>query len=180
MILVTVQQYFLVLLFLVITWTIFCRYVLDLVDIYHEYYSIFFILYSYLKRMKHFLNSSFSIQSGLQGKVEIVIFIVTKSPWLWLSSYLTWSLVGKHWTDLVNDWWVPFCFLMLKAGFQQAIFCVFDRCSLGRPVRMLLSAKVYYISAELSMLKGSLWIHIVVLRWVQFEKTDFCLEIGNF
>ena len=33
----------------------FCRYVLlDLVDIYYLYYSAFFMLYSYLKRMKYF------------------------------------------------------------------------------------------------------------------------------
>ena len=53
----------------------FCHYVLDL----NVIISIiqFFMLYSYLRRMKHFLN--FSIQSKLQGKVEIVIFIATKS-----------------------------------------------------------------------------------------------------
>ena len=55
MILVTVQQYFLVLLFLVITWTIFCRYVLDLVDIYYEYYSIFLSYILILKEWSIFL-----------------------------------------------------------------------------------------------------------------------------
>ena len=53
----------------------FCHYVLDL----NVIISIiqFFMLYSYLRRIKHFLN--FSIQSKLQGKVEIVIFIARKS-----------------------------------------------------------------------------------------------------
>ena len=57
-----------------------CRYVLDIVDIYYLYYSVFFMLYSYLKRMKHFLIPVSVSKADYRRKVEIVIFIATKAP----------------------------------------------------------------------------------------------------
>ena len=38
------------------------------------------MLYSYLKRMKHFLISISVSKVDYRGKVEIVIFIATKTP----------------------------------------------------------------------------------------------------
>ena len=94
------------------------------------YYSVFdVILYSYLKRMKHFLIPVSVSKADYRRKVEIVIFIAAKTLWLWLS-HLTWSLVEKALEKSCK--WLLFCSLMFKTGFQQADFWVFGRCVLGQ------------------------------------------------
>ena len=154
----------------------FCRYVLDLVVIYWCIIQFLNVkLYSYLKRIKHFLIPISVSKADYRRKVEIVIFIATKTLWLWLS-HLTRSLVEKALEKSCK--WLLFYSLTFKGSFQQADLVRF------RPVRMFPSAKVC-IRAKFNMLKGSLvdsfcCFVITVAWWVQFEITDFRLEIGNF
>ena len=57
-----------------------CRYALDLVDI-HYYCSVFFMLYSHLKRMKYFLIPvSVSIADYRENVEIIVIFKKLPNP----------------------------------------------------------------------------------------------------
>ena len=83
----TVKKYFLLLLFLVIFngRTTFWRYAFDLVDIYDWCYLVFLMLYSYLRRMRHFLISVSVSKVNYRGRVEIVIIIAIKTPWLYYS-----------------------------------------------------------------------------------------------
>ena len=53
-------------------------YMLGLVDIYHQYYSVLRI-YSYPKEMKHFSEYPKQIT---EGQVKMVIIIATKTLWL--------------------------------------------------------------------------------------------------
>ena len=55
------------------------RYALDLVDI-HHYCSVFFMLYSHLKRMKHFLIPVSVSKADYRGNVEIIL-IFKKLPY---------------------------------------------------------------------------------------------------
>ena len=64
---------------------------------------------------------------------------------LWLSSYLTRSLVGKALEKSCK--WLLLYYLILKAGFQQTKFCVFRRCSLG-PLRCSLAQRSAYSSSN--------------------------------
>ena len=95
------------------------------------YYSVPFyvILYSYLKRMKHFLIPVSVFKADHRRTLEIVIFIATKTLWFWLS-HLTRSLDEKALEK--SSKWLLFCSLIFKAGFQQADFCVFGRCVLDQ------------------------------------------------
>ena len=154
----------------------FCRYVLDLVVIYWCIIQFLNVkLYSYLKRIKHFLIPISVSKADYRRKVEIVIFIATKTLWLWLS-HLTRSLVEK--ALKISCKWLLFYSLTFKGSFQQADLVRF------RPVRMFPSAKVC-IRAKFNMLKGGLvdsfcCFVIAVAWWVQFEITDFRLEMAIF
>ena len=74
------------------------------------------MLYSYLKRMKHFLISVSVSKVNYRGRFQIVIFIATKPPWLWLS-YLTRSLVQKALEKSCK--WLLLCSLILKGTLMQ-------------------------------------------------------------
>ena len=132
---------------------------LDLVYIYYEIIQFFYVLI--LKEWNIF-KFTFWYRNQITGNGWIVIFIATKTPWLWLSSYLTWSSVGKALESSCKWLLSAILFHVYKVGFQQIKFCIFGQCSLGRRVHMFLNTKVC-ISAKFSMLKGSLWIHIVLL-----------------
>ena len=79
--------------------------------------------------MKHFLISVSVSKVDYREKVEIMIFIATKTPWPWVS-YLTRFLVRKALEKSCKL--MLLCSLILKAGFQEADFSVFGRCILGQ------------------------------------------------
>ena len=129
----------------------FCWYLLDLVDIYHQYYSVF-LLYSYSKKMKHFCENPKQIKGGKGQNSNTYCdknsLVLTKLPETIFNRKSIGEIIVKTlqmtpvlFRNSSPQGWFPvgrtLCFQL--AGFK--------------PVCMVSSAKVC-ISAKFNMLKG--------------------------
>ena len=105
--------------------------------------------------MKHFLISVSVTKADYWRKVEIVVFIASKTLWHWLR-HLTWqSLVGKALQKSCK--WLLFCSLIL---------------------RLVSSA---HAPQHKSLQKCMLFCFVITMMWwVQFEIADFVWTLAIF
>ena len=123
----------------------FCWYLLDLVDIYHQYYSVF-LFYSYPKKMKHFFGHPKQIKGGKGQNSNTYCdknsLALTKLPETIFNRKSIGEIIVKT---------LQMTAVLFRNSSPQGTFC-FQLVGF-KPVCMVSSAKVC-ISAKFNMLKG--------------------------